>query len=153
MLALTYSQTGFTAIVDKALSAKYEKLVNDAPELIKVLPWGEDFEVDVFRKPDFTALEVLTFATGGIPAGINVSRKISFVGDNRVEHAFLDPQLLRDPRGSRVQERLAGCKYMLTFQERIISPRGFRTFLQPRHRVSDLFHRSACSTVLNDCYR
>ena len=56
---------GFTAIVDKALSAKYETLGNDAPELIKSLPWGKDFEVDVFRKPDFTALEVLTFATGG----------------------------------------------------------------------------------------
>ncbi|KAJ3559406.1 hypothetical protein NM688_g375 [Phlebia brevispora] len=63
---------GFTAIVDKALSAKYETLVNDAPELIKNLPWGKDFEVDVFRKPDFTALEVVTFATGGIPAGINI---------------------------------------------------------------------------------
>ncbi|KAI0650861.1 aflatoxin-detoxifizyme [Trametes meyenii] len=63
---------GFTAIVDKALSAKYETLVRDAPELIKSLPWGKDFEVDVFRKPDFTALEVVTFATGGIPAGINI---------------------------------------------------------------------------------
>ncbi|KAF9532974.1 aflatoxin-detoxifizyme [Crepidotus variabilis] len=63
---------GFTAIVDKQLSAKYEVLVNDAPNLIKVLPWGPDFEVDVFRKPDFTALEVVTFATGGIPAGINI---------------------------------------------------------------------------------
>ena len=64
---------GFTAIVDKALSAKYEVLVNQAPELIKVLPWGPDFEVEVFRKPDFTALNIVTFATGGIPAGINVS--------------------------------------------------------------------------------
>ncbi|KAH9939262.1 aflatoxin-detoxifizyme [Epithele typhae] len=63
---------GFTAIVDKALSAKYEKMVNDAPEHLKTLPWGTDFEVDVFRKPDFTALEILTFATGGIPAGINI---------------------------------------------------------------------------------
>ncbi|TFK76453.1 aflatoxin-detoxifizyme [Pluteus cervinus] len=63
---------GFTAIVNKELSAKYEKLVEQAPELIKVLPWGKDFEVDVFRKPDFTALEVVSFATGGIPAGINV---------------------------------------------------------------------------------
>ncbi|TFK54893.1 dipeptidyl-peptidase III [Heliocybe sulcata] len=63
---------GFTAIVDKQLSAKYETLVNNASELIKVLPWGPDFEVDVFRKPDFTALEVLSFATGGIPAGINI---------------------------------------------------------------------------------
>jgi len=63
---------GFTAIVNKQLSAKYEKLVNGAPDLIKVLPWGKDFEVDVFRKPDFTALEVVSFATGGIPAGINI---------------------------------------------------------------------------------
>ncbi|KAG6897567.1 hypothetical protein C0992_000155 [Termitomyces sp. T32_za158] len=63
---------GFTAIVNKQLSAKYEILVNNAPEYIKALPWGADFEVDVFRKPDFTALEVVSFATGGIPAGINI---------------------------------------------------------------------------------
>ncbi|TDL27464.1 dipeptidyl-peptidase III [Rickenella mellea] len=63
---------GFTAIVNKQLSAKYETLVDGAPDLIKVLPWGKDFEVDVFRKPDFTALEVVSFATGGIPAGINI---------------------------------------------------------------------------------
>ncbi|KIM49127.1 hypothetical protein M413DRAFT_406383 [Hebeloma cylindrosporum] len=62
---------GFTAIVNKQLSAKYETLVDKASSLIKVLPWGKDFEVDVFRKPDFTALEVVSFATGGIPAGIN----------------------------------------------------------------------------------
>ncbi|KAG2083817.1 peptidase family M49-domain-containing protein [Suillus cothurnatus] len=36
---------------------KYDILVDGAPELIKVLPWGEDFEFDVFRKSDFTALE------------------------------------------------------------------------------------------------
>ncbi|KAJ6547558.1 aflatoxin-detoxifizyme [Mycena capillaripes] len=63
---------GFTAIVNKQLSAKYEKLVDNAPHLIEGLPWGKDFEVDVFRKPDFTALEVIAFATGGIPAGINI---------------------------------------------------------------------------------
>jgi len=56
---------GFAAIVDKQLSAKYGILVDKAPDLIKVLPWGKDFEVDVFRKPDFTALEVVSFATGG----------------------------------------------------------------------------------------
>ncbi|KAF9236417.1 peptidase family M49-domain-containing protein [Melanogaster broomeanus] len=63
---------GFTAIVDKTLSAKYDKLVNDAPELIKALPWGPVFEVDVFKKPDFTALDILHFATGDIPGGINI---------------------------------------------------------------------------------
>ncbi|EIW85196.1 aflatoxin-detoxifizyme [Coniophora puteana RWD-64-598 SS2] len=63
---------GFTAIVNKQLSAKYDVLVNGAPDLIKALPWGKDYEVDVFRKPDFTALEIVSFATGGIPAGINI---------------------------------------------------------------------------------
>ncbi|KAH0839490.1 peptidase family M49-domain-containing protein [Lanmaoa asiatica] len=43
---------GFTAIVDKALSAKYEQLVNDAPELIKVPSLGAFIR--------------------GIPAGINI---------------------------------------------------------------------------------
>ena len=51
--------------MNKELSSKYEVLVDSAPNLIKVLPWGPDFEVDVFRKPDFTALEVLSYASGG----------------------------------------------------------------------------------------
>ncbi|KZO99620.1 aflatoxin-detoxifizyme [Calocera viscosa TUFC12733] len=63
---------GFTAIVNKDMSAKYEKLVAMAPNILPTLPWGKPFEVDVFKKPDFTALEVLNFATGGIPAGINI---------------------------------------------------------------------------------
>jgi len=54
--------------VNKELSAKYETLVNNAPKLIEGLPWGKNFEVDVFKKPDFTALEVLSFATGGMLA-------------------------------------------------------------------------------------
>lgn len=62
---LTFFCVGFTAIVNKELSSKYEVLVDSAPKLIKDLPWGPDFEVDAFRKPDFTALEVLSFATGG----------------------------------------------------------------------------------------
>ncbi|KAF8317581.1 aflatoxin-detoxifizyme [Clavulina sp. PMI_390] len=63
---------GFTAIVNKSLTKKYDKLVADAPELIKTLPWGSMFEVDVFRKPDFTALEVVNFVAGDIPGGINI---------------------------------------------------------------------------------
>ncbi|KAH9934742.1 aflatoxin-detoxifizyme [Fomitopsis serialis] len=55
---------GFTAIVNKAMSAKYDTLVSKAPELLEVLPWGKDFEVD--------NAGILTFATGGKnPAGIN----------------------------------------------------------------------------------
>ncbi|GAA5915580.1 hypothetical protein JCM6882_006378 [Rhodosporidiobolus microsporus] len=63
---------GFVACVNKEQSAKFNELVDRAPELIKALPWGPDFEVPVFKRPDFTSLEILSFATGGIPAGINI---------------------------------------------------------------------------------
>ena len=65
LLGVLTDFVGFTAIVNKELSSKYEALVDSAPTIIKDLPWGPDFEVDVFRKPDFTALEVLSYAAGG----------------------------------------------------------------------------------------
>ena len=43
-----------------------------APQLLALLPWGRPFERDAFIRPDFSALEVLAFASSGIPAGINV---------------------------------------------------------------------------------
>ena len=47
-----------------------KKLVDAAPSMIPKLPWPSDFEKDKFTPPDFTSLEVLTFASSGIPAGI-----------------------------------------------------------------------------------
>lgn len=47
-----------------------KKLVDAAPSMIPKLPWSSDFEKDTFISPDFTSLEVLTFASSGIPAGI-----------------------------------------------------------------------------------
>jgi dipeptidyl-peptidase III len=63
---------GFAAMVNLERTKAFLSLVEGAPSMIPKLPWPKSFEKDKFLSPDFTSLEVLTFACSGIPVGINI---------------------------------------------------------------------------------
>jgi len=63
---------GFVTIVDKDQSRKFGELVKASEILIPRLPWPRSMEKEKFLAPDFTSLEVITFASKACPAGINI---------------------------------------------------------------------------------
>ena len=75
---------GLCAIVDKDESKWYSELVDNAEVLLEKFPWSKEFENEVFQKPNFTCLRLVSHASSGTPLGQNLPN----FDDIRMEHGF-----------------------------------------------------------------
>ena len=63
---------GFVSCVNREVSLKFQALVDNAESFLAQMPWPPAYEKDTFLRPDFTSLEIPSFGSSGVPAGINI---------------------------------------------------------------------------------
>ena len=80
---------GFVSISNKQRSAKYQRLVEAYEQIIRAAPWPETFCKDKFLRPDFTSLDIITFASMSCPIGINIPNYDRVRNDHGFKNVYL----------------------------------------------------------------
>ena len=64
--------SGWVAFNDKDRSKKFHQLVQNSEKIVPKLPWERSLENSKFMAPDFSSLDIMTFAGDRLPSGINI---------------------------------------------------------------------------------
>lgn len=64
--------SGWIAINDKERSKTYVDLVSRSSKILPHFPWDKSLDKKKFIAPDFSSLDILTFAGDRLPSGINI---------------------------------------------------------------------------------
>ena len=111
---------GWVAIVDKVKSEKFQNLVKNSEAIIPQLPWPKCMEKEKFLAPDFTTLEIISFATNSCPLGINIPNYDDIRETEGFKNVFLG--------NSMPSYTMSSVQFATDEQSKILSAMTLRTY-------------------------
>jgi len=111
---------GWVAIVDKDRSEKFQNLVKSSEKIIPLLPWPKYMEKENFLAPDFTMIDIVSFATNGCPLGINIPNYDDIRETEGFKNVFLG--------NSMPSYTMSAVQFATEEQSKILSENTLRTY-------------------------
>jgi len=94
---------GWVCIVDKQKSEKFQTLVKHSESIIPLLPWPKVMEKEQFLAPDFTSIEIITFASNAVFLGQNLPNYDDIREHEGFKNVYFGNRMPQASKASNVQ--------------------------------------------------